>query len=103
MPISPPTQHSHPGTLLLQELNKRGWTQSDLTFVLGCHPKAVNQIINGKQGVSPAMSKALGEALGLPFDHFADLQRAFDLRAQATPMPGCRCVLRCRTIIRSAK
>ncbi len=81
----PPDQPPHPGLLLLQELEKRGWTQSDLTFVLGCNPKAVNQIINGKQGISPAMSKALGEALGLPFDHFAGLQRAFDLSSASDP------------------
>lgn len=87
----PPNRQSpshHPGVLLLQELEKRGWTQSDLTFVLGCHPKAVNQIINGKQGVSPAMSKALGEALGLPFDYFADLQRTFDLSSASDPNSG---------------
>lgn len=83
--IPPPV---HPGILLAQELEKRGWTQSDLTFVLGCHPKSVNQIVNGKQGVSPAMSKALGKALGLPFDHFAGLQRMFDLSSADDPDDG---------------
>jgi HTH-type transcriptional regulator / antitoxin HigA len=78
----------HPGVLLAQELEQRGWTQTDLTFVLGCHPKSVNQIINGKQGISPAMSKALGEALGLPFDHFAGLQRIFDLSSASDPDAG---------------
>jgi HTH-type transcriptional regulator/antitoxin HigA len=78
----------HPGVLLAQELEQRGWTQSDLTFVLGCGPKAVNQIINGKQGISPAMSKALGEALSLPFDHFAGLQRVFDLSSASDPDAG---------------
>ncbi|HEY3638265.1 MAG TPA: hypothetical protein VGK90_08920, partial [Rhizomicrobium sp.] len=63
-------------------------TQSDLTFVLGCNPKAVNQIINGKQGVSPAMSKALGKALDLPFDYFAGLQRIFDLSSADEPDDG---------------
>lgn len=82
---SPPV---HPGILLAQELEKLGWTQSDLTFILGCHPKAVNQIINGKQGVSPAMSKALGKALGLPFDYFAGLQRMFDLSSADEPDDG---------------
>ncbi len=78
----------HPGILLAQELEKRGWGQNDLTFVLGCGPKSVNQIINGKQGISPMMSKLLGEALGLPFDHFAGLQRMFDLAGAGEPDPG---------------
>lgn len=81
---------NHPGIELAQELEKRGWSQSDLTFVLGCHPKSVNQIINGKQGISPAMSKALGAALDLPPDHFAGLQRMFDLRSADDPDEGVR-------------
>ncbi len=83
---SPPPVH--PGILLARELEKRNWTQSDLTFILGCHPKSVNQIINGKQGVSPAMSKSLGKALDLPFDYFAGLQRMFDLSSADEPDDG---------------
>lgn len=79
---------AHPGRILADELASRGWSQIDLTFVLGCSPKAVNQIINGKQGVSPAMSKALGKALGLPLDHFAGLQRAYDLAEAKEPEAG---------------
>lgn len=75
----------HPGIILRDILDERGWNQSDLTFVLGCNPKAVNQIINGKQGVSPAMSKALGEALGLPANFFADLQQTYDLATANEP------------------
>ena len=78
----------HPGQVLANELTARGWSQVDLTFVLGCNPKVVNQIINGKQGVSPAMSKALGQALGLPPDHFAALQRAYELAEAKEPEPG---------------
>lgn len=78
----------HPGTFLRQILDERGWSQTDLVFVLGCHPKSVNQIINEKQGVSPAMSKALGDALGLPPSHFSELQRAFDLAAADEPDPS---------------
>jgi HTH-type transcriptional regulator/antitoxin HigA len=78
----------HPGAILKAELDKLGWNQSDLTFVLGCHPKAVNQIINERQGVSAAMSKALGDALGLKPEFFADLQKAFDLAAAHNPDPS---------------
>lgn len=88
MPSDDPVPPVHPGVLLAQELEKRGMTQSDLTFILGCNPKAVNQIINGKQGISPAMSKALGKALDLPFDYFAGLQRIFDLSSADDPDDG---------------
>ena len=82
------TEPIHPGRVLADELASRTWSQTDLTFVLGCNPKAVNQIINGKQGISPAMSKALGQALGLSPSHFADLQRAYDLAMAGDPDPG---------------
>jgi HTH-type transcriptional regulator / antitoxin HigA len=78
----------HPGNVLKEELQQRGWTQIDLVFVLGCQPKTVNQIINAKQGVSPAMSKALGDALGLAPDYFADLQTAYDLATANDPDPS---------------
>jgi HTH-type transcriptional regulator/antitoxin HigA len=78
----------HPGILLAKELEKRGWGQNDLTFVVGCSSKVVNQIINGKQGISPMMSKLLGEALGVPFDYFAGLQRMFDLASAGEPDSG---------------
>lgn len=82
------TDQKHPGKLLAIELEKRGWSQTDLTFVLGCNPKSVNQIVNGKQGISPAMSKALGKALNLPDDYFAMLQSAHELAAAAAPEEG---------------
>jgi HTH-type transcriptional regulator / antitoxin HigA len=82
------TENLHPGVYLAQELQNRRWSQTDLAFVLGCNSKAINQIINGKQGISPAMSKALGEALGLEPDYFAELQTAYDLAAASAPDPG---------------
>lgn len=77
----------HPGKYLEAELSLRGWAQADLTFVLGSQRKAVNQIINGKQGISPAMSKALGQAFGLPEDHFLSLQRNYDIAVADDPNP----------------
>jgi HTH-type transcriptional regulator / antitoxin HigA len=94
---SPMSERLHPGIHLAEELQKRGWNQTDLTFVLGCHPKAVNQIINGKQGISPTMSRALGQALSLPDDHFADLQKAFDLACASPPDPAVALRAKMRT------
>lgn len=85
---APLPANSHPGLHLKRVLDEKGWAQSDLTFILGCNPKAVNQIINEKQGVSPAMSKALGEALGMPAGYFAELQSAYDLAHANDPDPA---------------
>ena len=75
----------HPGVYLKAELDRRGWNQSDLVFVLGSPPKGVNLIINGKQAVTPSMSKALGQALGLAPGHFFNLQQAYDLTKAEEP------------------
>jgi HTH-type transcriptional regulator / antitoxin HigA len=78
----------HPGVQLRKELEQRGWTQSDLTFILGGDSKAVNAIINERRGISAAMSKALGEALKIQPDYFADLQKSYDLAAAEEPNPS---------------
>jgi len=48
----------------------------------------VNQIVNGKQGISPAMSRALGEALGFAPEFFADLRKAYDVANANPPDPS---------------
>jgi len=78
----------HPGLHLKHELDSRGWLQNDLIFILGCAPNTVNQIITGKRGISPDMSKALGEALGLTPDHFANLQKSYDIAQANDPNPA---------------
>lgn len=82
------TNGMHPGVRLKEELDKHGWSQSDLVYVLGCGAKTVNLIINGKQGISPTMSKALGEVFDLPSNHFADLQMSFELAGVEEPDPN---------------
>jgi HTH-type transcriptional regulator/antitoxin HigA len=81
-------QPQHPGAKLRELLEERGWSQADLIFVLRCVPKTVNQIINGKQGISPAMSLMLGDALGLPPDYFADLQTKYEIEMAERPDPA---------------
>ncbi len=83
-----PPKGSHPGMFLQQKLEEKGWKQVDLIFILNSDSNAVNQIIGGKRGISADMSKALGEAFGLPHDHFAKLQQDFDIAKAKDPNPG---------------
>lgn len=78
----------HPGNHLKQILAEKGLLQSDLAFILGQAVASLNLIISGKRGISPDMSKALGKALGLPSEHFAKLQIAFDLAHANDPDPA---------------
>ncbi|MDA8088844.1 MAG: ImmA/IrrE family metallo-endopeptidase [Nitrospiraceae bacterium] len=86
--IPQPQIGKHPGIHLREILEARGWLQRDLAFILGCPEKGINLIFSGKRGISPEMSKALGHALSLPPDYFADIQKAYDLACANEPNPA---------------
>lgn len=58
-----------PGDFIRDELKARGWTQEDLSRVMGRPLTRVNEIIQGKQGVTPETAVALAIA----FDTTADV------------------------------
>lgn len=78
----------HPGRILKKILAEKGLLQSDLAFILGQRTAGLNQIIAEKRGVSADMSKALGEALGLRPDYFANLQIAYEIAIADDPDPS---------------
>lgn len=77
-----------PGTFIGEEIAARGWMQRDLAFILGVAEQSVNQIINGKRGISAEMAKALADAFGTSAEVWANLQRAHDLHRARSPDPG---------------
>jgi HTH-type transcriptional regulator/antitoxin HigA len=78
----------HPGYYIKEEMEARGWSQRDLTFILGSTDQMLNPILNGKRGISADMAKALGEAFDVPPEFFANLQQAYDLAQARTPDPS---------------
>lgn len=78
----------HPGEYIQDELDARGWSQRDLSYILGCPEQSINVIITGKRGISPDMAKALGEAFGVPAEFFINLQKSYELANANDPDPG---------------
>ncbi len=73
----PPT---HPGEMLLKEyLEPLGITQTELARHLEWPYARVNEIINGRRGITAASALALGEALGTGPESWLNLQRNWDL------------------------
>lgn len=73
----PPT---HPGEMLLKEfLEPLGITQTELAGHLGWPYARLNEIINGKRGITAASALAIGEALGTGPEFWLNLQRDWDL------------------------
>ena len=73
----PPT---HPGEMLLEEfLKPLGVSQKEFAVHLGWTYARLNEIINGKRGVSADSALAFGEALKTEADFWLNLQRNWDL------------------------
>ena len=84
----PPT---HPGEMLLKEfLEPLGITQMELARHLGWPYARLNEIINGRRGVTAASALAVGDALGTGPEFWLNLQKDWDLwhsQRQHRPVP----------------
>ena len=71
---------THPGEMLLKEfLEPLGITQTELASHLGWPYARLNEIINGRRGISASSALAIGEALGTGPEFWLNLQRDWDL------------------------
>lgn len=78
----------HPGIFLREELEERGWLQSDLAYILGCPIQSINMIISGKKGISVDMARSLEKAFDVPAEFFLNLQKMYDLSRANEPDEG---------------
>ncbi|HRN67907.1 MAG TPA: HigA family addiction module antitoxin [Promineifilum sp.] len=77
-----PTHRSptHPGEMLLEEfLNPMGITQRELADAIHVPYQRVNEIINGKRGVTPATALRLARFFGMSAGFWMNLQLRWDL------------------------
>ena len=73
----PPT---HPGEMLLEEfLKPMEITQSALAEAIGVSFPRVNELINGKRGITPDTALRLERFLGVEAQFWMNLQQAWDL------------------------
>ena len=73
----PPTP---PGEMLLEEfLKPLGMTQSELAERIGVSYVRLNEIVNGRRGITPSTALRLAKALGTTPDFWLNSQLAVDL------------------------
>lgn len=73
----PPT---HPGEMLLEEfLIPMGITQKNLADTIGVPYQRINELINGKRGITPSTALRLEKALGVSEQFWMNLQLSRDL------------------------
>ncbi|MGD0631790.1 MAG: helix-turn-helix domain-containing protein [Terracidiphilus sp.] len=59
-----PAEVFPPGEFIRDELEERGWTQTDLAEILGRPLRLVNELIAGKKQITPDTAQGLAEAFG---------------------------------------
>jgi HTH-type transcriptional regulator / antitoxin HigA len=91
-----PAEVFPPGEFLREELQARGWTQSDLARVIGRPLQTVNQIINGNKRITVETAKELGLALGTGPEVWLNLENTY--RLHTTPEPDKEIVKRAMSL-----
>jgi addiction module HigA family antidote len=71
---------AHPGEMLLEEfLNPMELTQRDLADSIHVPYQRINEIINGRRGVTPSTALRLSKFFGISPDFWMNLQLRWDL------------------------
>jgi HTH-type transcriptional regulator / antitoxin HigA len=73
-----------PGDYIREELEARGWTQADLTDILGWRPKDVNEIITGKRSITAETAGKLADAFGTSPQLWMNLESSYQLARTAS-------------------
>lgn len=69
----------HPGEILREALEERGWPQTQLAAATGFSSKHVNFVLQGRAGIGVDFALALEDALGTTAEFWMNLQVAYDL------------------------
>ena len=74
----------HPGLLLREELEARGFSANAFALKLRVPPQRIQDIVAGRRGISPETALRLEASLGTPARLWLDMQAGYDLfRAEA--------------------
>ena len=75
-----PFDPTHPGELLLEELECRKISQAIFSEKIGVKPSLLNEIIKGKRGINTEMALLLEAALGISAKFWINLQNDYNLQ-----------------------
>jgi addiction module HigA family antidote len=71
---------THPGEMLLEEfLNPMGLTQRELAEAIGVPYQRVNEIVNGRRGITPSTALRLARYFGMSTEFWMNGQIRWDL------------------------
>jgi HTH-type transcriptional regulator/antitoxin HigA len=68
-----------PGEFLSDELDARGWTQTEFAQIIGRPIRVINEIIAAKRGITPETARDFAAALGTTAQLWMNLETAYQL------------------------
>lgn len=68
-----------PGAVIKQELERRGWEQQDLAFILGRQPSEISGLIAGTKPINAELAQELATALGKTAEYWLSLEASYRL------------------------
>lgn len=74
-----PAEVFPPGDFLAEELEARGWSQTELAEILGRPPRLVNEIIANKRAITPETAKGLAAAFSTSAQYWMNLESSYQL------------------------
>lgn len=74
-----------PGEFLLEELEARGWSQIELSEIMGRSTNVISGIITGKRQITPDTAIQLGDALGTGAEVWMNLESQYQLSKVKKP------------------
>ena len=70
----------HPGSVLSEiYMSQMNLNQTELAKLCGCSPRKVNEIVNGKRGISPSLAIVLENVLDTSAEMWVRMQAEYDL------------------------
>ena len=74
-----PAEVFPPGEFIQEELDARGWTQTDLAGIMGRDTNLVSALVTARRSVSPETARGLGEAFGTGAALWMNLEASYQL------------------------
>jgi len=75
-----PARITPPGRILRTELQERGWSQKDLSDIIGLSEKAISGIVNGRKQITPETAIKLSAAFDVSAQFWINLEATYRLR-----------------------
>lgn len=73
-----PSEPTHPGEILREEIESRGITQTLLASKIGVKVSLLNELINGKRSFTVEYAMMMEAALGIDADFWINMQASYD-------------------------